>query len=658
MYTLQRSCRAVLVASITLLPVFSVAGQAQDTTQANVVATVKPIITVGGLLFKDLNANGKLDPYEDWRRPAVERAMDLISQMTLAEKVRLLQATTYADSNVQSYVTAGIRYLVVRDSLSAHDEAVRNNTWQTAAEGTRLGIPIVFIANPRDNIASALVYQQVEATGNWPGTLGLAASRDMQLIYDFSNMCRQLWVSQGIRKMYGYQVEVASEPRWNRNETTFGEGPWLNADIATQLVRGWQGTQLGPNSVALTVKHFPGDGAVWNGLDPHNSYGQWAAYPTPGSLFDYQIVPFQAAVDAGVSAVMSYYSNQINAKDGVQLPSWWWQSSTQQFEQVGAAFNKTLITNLLKDTMGFSGYINTDSGPLAGMDWGVDNLTLPQRYAKEIQAGVSISSEPPDLPPTASGLLAAVQAGLVQETDIDNALIPVLREIFQLGLFEDPYTDPDEAQTIANNPVTAARALDANHEAIVLLRNDTNVLPLIGTKKVYAQVFDGNNSSTETDSLRALLAQDSQLTLTSLSSADVAIVWLRPTVYQRPQHDYNDISLNTNTGIDLAAVQAIEATKPTILVINMINPFVINPVEPQAAAFLATYDVNATALLDVVRGRFNPIAKLPMTIPANQAAVDNNAPDVPGYLENFNYAYTNSVNDTYVFGFGLSYKNN
>src|SRR5450759_4897128 len=95
-------------------------------------------------------------------------------------------------------------------------------------------------------------------------------------------------------------------------------------------------------------------------------------------------------------------------------------------------------------------------------------------------------------------------------------------------------------------------------------------------------------------------------------------------------------------------VRQIEAAKPTVLVINMINPWVINEVEPGAAAVLATFDIKAEALLDVVRGRFNPTGKLPITIPADQAAVDRNAPDVPGYAETFDYAYTNRVKDRYV----------
>jgi beta-glucosidase len=153
-----------------------------------------------------------------------------------------------------------------------------------------------------------------------------------------------------------------------------------------------------------------------------------------------------------------------------------------------------------------------------------------------------------------------------------------------------------------------------------------------------------------------LLAKDPSVQIVdSIDQADVALLWLRPAVYQRPEHDYADIALSPLTGVDVAKVKQIEAAKPTVLVINFINPWIINEVEPGAAAVLATFDVKAEALLDVVKGRFRPAGKLPLTIPADQAAVDKNAPDVPGYAETFDYAYKNRVGDKYVFGFGLTY---
>ncbi len=130
---------------------------------------------------------------------------------------------------------------------------------------------------------------------------------------------------------------------------------------------------------------------------------------TPGSLLKYQIVPFKAAIDAGTSAIMPYYNRPSNALSGAQLPEDWRVSPTQQFEEVGGAYNQTLLTKLLRGTLGFKGYVNTDSGVLSNTDWGVDALTVPQRFAKSIKAGANIFGDNND----PSGLLDAVKQGLL-----------------------------------------------------------------------------------------------------------------------------------------------------------------------------------------------------------------------------------------------------
>ncbi len=661
-----------------------------------------PLLKIGDLSFKDLNRSGALDPYEDWRLPVEKRVSDLLSRMTLEEKAGLMQITSFNAGSLEDYLNQRhIRYLILRDNLPARELAARANSSQELAEKSRLGIPIVFTSNPRNHVRDNLVYEEAEAAGefsSWPGTLGLAATNDLKLIRSFAEIARAEWRASGIRKCYGYQVDVATEPRWYRIQTTFGESPKLNADIAREIVLGFQGSALGPESVAQSIKHFPGDGAVDKGLDPHNNWGQWAVYPTPGSFFKYQLPPFQAAVDAGASSIMSYYNNPSNEKSAEQFPKEWWQSGELQFEEVAGAYNTTILTKLLRGRVGFKGYVNTDSGVLTNNAFGVESLSTPQRFAKAVKAGVALFSDNNN----PQGLLDAVHQHLLEESDLNSAVALLLNEMFQLGLFENPYTDPETAQRIASSPASAARADEAHRKSIVLLRNDRKLLPIMGATKLYVEVMAGQaqrfggrrgargpagapgtpggvatgNPQAEaerggraafggrsgaavvngTAGLKALLAKDRSVQIVdSIDQADAALLWLRPVVYQRPEHDYADIALSPLTGVDVAKVKQIEAAKPTVLVINFINPWVINEVEPDAAAVLATFDVEAEALLDVVRGRFNPTGKLPLTIPADQAAVDKNAPDVPGYAEAFDYAYKNRANDKYLYGFGLTY---
>ena len=698
-----RSPLLMFAAVALVLAVKIASGQAGAIpAQPKVEARVAPLLKINHLIFKDLNHNGSLDPYEDWRLPAEKRAADLLSRMTLEEKAGLMQITSFRPNALADYINnRKIHYLILRDNLSARELAARANTSQELAEKSRLGIPLVFTSNPRNHVRDTLVYEEAEASGefsSWPGTLGLAATNDLKVIRDFAEIARVEWRAAGIQKMYGYQVDVATEPRWYRIQTTFSEDPKLNADIAREIVIGFQGRTLGPTSVAMSMKHFPGDGAVDKGLDPHNTWGQWAVYPTPGSFFKYQLPPFQAAVDAGTSSIMSYYNSPSNAKSDKQFPAKWWKSEKEQFEEVAGAYNAAILGKLLRERMRFKGYINTDSGVLSNNAFGVEKLTLPERFAKAVKAGVSLFSDNSD----PKGLVDAVNQHLLSEEDLNPSVTYLLAEMFRLGLFEEPYTDPEKAQEIANSPASAARADEAHRKSIVLLRNDKNLLPIKSARKIYVETFaeqskgrgafdpraaaraamgeappggpgagpqpEGergrgqgraggeSNSVTQTNALKALLAKDPSVQVVdSLEQADVALVWLRPSVNQRPENDYADIALSKLTGIDVEKVKQIEAAKPTVLIINMINPWVINDVEPGAAAVLATFDIKAEALLDVVRGRFNPVGKLPITVPANQAAVDRNSPDVPGYAEAFDYAYRNSVKDKYIFGFGLSY---
>jgi beta-glucosidase len=629
-----------------------------------VTATVKPTMTIDGNLFKDLNGNGQLDPYEDWRLPVAQRVEDLLSRMTLAEKAGLMHIISFSQTaNLATIQNLNIHYLTLRGGFATAGAAASSlNDWQKVAEGTRLGIPLVINSNPLNNLGGGdAVFEPGGGPGLfsvWPGTLGLAATNDPQLIKDFAEIARAEWRATGIRKDYGYQVDVATEPRWTRNRTTFGEGPALNASIARSLVLGFQGPQLGPDSIAQTIKHFPGHGPEPFGLDAHNAEGQFTAYPTPGSLFAYHIVPFQAAVDAGTSAIMSYYPIPSNALSSVQLPSGWWQSPTQQFEEVGAAFNKTLITTLLRGYMGFKGYVNTDSGvmcnPPAGVctDWGVQSLTIPQRYAKAVQAGVNLFSES-QIP---QALIDTVNQGLLTEADLNPSVRFLLTEMFNLGLFENPYVDPAQAQVVARSVGAQMVADQAHRESIVLMRNDEHVLPFTNPVNLYVEVVEsGAAAATQTATLKALFANDPVVHIVdNVAQANAAVLWLFPTQVELADKSRVDIALSTNTGIDVAHVQQIEATVPTVLAVNLATAWVMDNVEPQAAAVVGTYDVTAQALIDLIRGRFQPRGKLVMSIPANEAALENSAVDVPGYLESFNYSYKNAAGDTYIFGFGKS----
>ena len=289
------------------------------------------LIEKNGYSFKDLNKNAKLDPYEDWRLTPEDRAADLLGQMTLEEKLGFMlitqmnmKSSATSELNEEDAVTRGniftgvelaeekinasgttkgilernLRHFILRANAPARTMAEWTNNVQEVAERSRLGIPVIFASNPRNHVAvdnSMGLNVGNSYLTQWPGTLGLAATNDLDLIRTFARTAAEEWVACGIRKGYMYQLDLSTEPRWNRIEGTFGENADRVAEIARALVQGFQGETLGTGSVALTMKHFPGGGAEMKGWDSHFSYGRNLVYP--GGMFDYHIKPFNYIIN-------------------------------------------------------------------------------------------------------------------------------------------------------------------------------------------------------------------------------------------------------------------------------------------------------------------------------------------------------------------------
>jgi beta-glucosidase len=632
--------------------------------------TVK-ILTRHHYKFRDLNKNGRLDKYEDWRLPVDERVSDLLSGMTLEEKVGFMiisqinmvknnegfssdlseeddittqniftgekLATPYinASGTTKGILERHLRHFILRANARPGTISTWSNKVQEVAEASRLGIPVIIASNPRNHVA---VDNNIGLNvGNswftqWPGTLGLSAMNDLPLVREFAESAAKEWVAAGLRKGYMYQADLATEPRWARIEGTFGEDADWVSEIMKEIVIGFQGEHPGPESVVLTTKHFPGAGPEENGQDAHFSYGRNLVYP--GHMLDYQLRPFIAAIEAGTSAIMPYYA----------LPH------QTEFEEVGCAFNKGVLTDVLRNTLGFKGIINTDTGPVYSMPWGVENLSIQQRYQKAIEAGVDIFSGPAD----PSDLLGTVRNGLISEERINESVARLLREKFELGLFENPYTDPVKADSLANNEAFREKADLAFHKSIVLLRNRNSLLPL---KPGTTVCFIATPVSGESNSNQKIIIPDKNdwnITFTdSPSKADFILLWITPggrmflrQADERAAPIDNRLSKNS---VDISFIKRITASKPAVVVINFSKPWVISEIDDNNLnALIATFGTTPEALLDVVTGRFNPTGKMPFAIPVSQKAVENNMEDVPGEMEQEGYSL-------FSFGEGLGY---
>lgn len=675
--TTQLPIKQVLVGVLSLLTFSNTLAQ-QKTVQPNLGSRNIEILRIQNLSFKDLNKNKKLDRYEDWRLPISDRIKDLVSQMTLEEKVgfMLISTTRMGGDNVfggapaagpatpindgfneedlvqttnmftrkplgapnmaAAGTTKGIRQLhlrhfILRANAAPEIMAKWSNNLQALCEDTRLGIPAIVASNPRNHVttdASVGLSVGVTAFSKWPGELGLAAMRDFTLTRQFAEIASKEWRAVGLRKGYMYMADLATEPRWQRVEGTFGEDADLTSRMIQEIIVGFQGKKLGAQSVAMTTKHFPGGGPQLDGQDSHFDWGKFAHYP--GGMFDYHVKPFKAAIAAGTSAIMPYYS----APKG------------KEFEEVGFSFNKAMIHDLLQGKLGFHGIINSDTGPIEMMPWGVENLSIAERYQKALNAGVDIFSGAAD----PSSLLETVKKGMISEERINQSVSKLLKEKFELGLFENPYVSVEEASQIIGNKASTDLANLALRKSIVLLRNDQQVLPIKKKTKVYFETYF--NTGRNADIIKVAKPQYTDVEFVSnKDEADVILLWLIPNGggLFSSQGTKIDLRLSANR-IDVNHVNELINSKPTIVAINYTNPWVIEEIDKgKTKSILATFGTTQEALLDIVTGKYNPSGKMPFTTPINMKAVEDNKSDVPGYMEGPNYGL-------FPFGHGLSYK--
>ncbi len=593
--------------------------------------------TEDGYVFRDLDKNGRLDPYEDPRRPLEERVEDLLSRMTIEEKAGMLFHTMAAlspgdalgESAAEMITKQRMSHFNIYGEVDARTIAEWHNEVQALAEDTRLGIPVTISSDPRHSFShSPVTSLHAGSFSLWPEPIGLAAIGDPEVVREFGDIARQEYLAVGIRVALHPMADLATEPRWARISGTFGEDAHLAARLVAAYIRGFQGETLGPESVACMTKHFPGGGPQKDGEDPHFSYGREQIYP--GDNFEYHLIPFEAAFEAGTAQIMPYYGMPVG------LP----------FEEVGFGFNRDVITGLLRKRYGFDGVVCTDwalltsrdlgpAGTIEAKAWGVEHLSLEERTAKALGAGVDqFGGEA--CPEVVVGL---VRSGRIGEDRIDRSVRRLLRDKFRLGLFDDPYVDPDQAERTCGNERFRAAGDLAQRRSIVLLKNGDisggKVLPLRGSPRMYLE-----NVSPEAAAEYGEVASD-------LGDADVAI--LRLSTPYEPREGLMERFFHAGRldfdEEELGRILRVADRVPTVVDVFMDRPAVMPEIAARSAALLANFGASDAALLDVVFGRFRPSGRLPFELPSSMEAVRRQKPDVP----------YDSENPLFPFGHGLSY---
>jgi beta-glucosidase len=635
-----------------------IAGRAQS--QPHLGTRTVALIHKDGAVFRDLNRDGVLEPYEDWRLPSAVRATDLLSRMTLAEKAGAMMHGTPPVTLNEQYdlgeikpliLQSGVTAFITRLSAPAAELAQANNELQAIAERGRLGIPLLISTDPRshfgrvagDHVAGASV--AAKGFAQWPGPLGLASIGDVEVVQHFADTARQEYRAVGIHMALSPQADLATEPRWPRINGTFGEDAELVGRMVQAYVTGFQhGPQgVGPDGVAAIVKHWVGYGAAANGFDGHNYYGRFAKFPA--NQFDQHLRPFDAAFRVGVAGVMPTYDILLDVSlDG------------QPLEAVGANFNRQLLTDLLRKEHGFRGLVLSDwaitrdcdpscmTGTPAqtrtdiGMPWGVEKLSKLERYAKAVNAGVDQFGGVADT----DILVAAVKSGLVSEARVDASVLRILDLKFRLGLFENPFVDVNKAATTVGAPAFRRAALDAQRRSLVLLQNQGNLLPLEKTvRKVFAPGMTASSLAT-----RGLTQVNSP------AAAEVAILRfgaphedLHPGFFFGSRQQEGALDFKAGSP-DLDLLAKVSRAVPTIVVISLDRPAILTPLKDEATVLIGDFGASDDAVLDVLVGRARPEGRLPFELPSSVAAVEAQQPDAPH----------DSENPLYPIFFGLRYR--
>lgn len=289
------------------------------------------------------------------------------------------------------------------------------------------------------------------------------------------------------------------------------------------------------------------------------------------------------------------------------------------------------------------------------MAWGVQELTPVERWAKIVRAGSNVVSD--ELDP--ANLLTALETGVLAESELDESVTLLLEEMFALGLFENPYVDPDAAEAVAADAATRAEAEAAQRRSVTLLRNDQGLLPLAARKRIYVEAFARQGSEQLTALLRAAVAArvGEDNVVDDPAGADAAIAWALPSISLFGGDDRPDAPLTValgDRGVDGARLQALQEAVPTALVVAFTNPWVIAEVEPAAAAVAATYGVSPENLVAVLFGEDSPQGRLPLAVPASEQAVADSPRDVPGMHCGDEYVYVDRAGSAYTYGFGLT----
>ena len=548
---------------------------------------------------RDLNKNGRVDPYENKTLPVETRVQDLLSRMTLAEKIGQMAypVNTQNDdgsipltTKTEVYKGAGFVFYIAKSFPSARACVEGSNLIQQWAESTRLGIPMIIGMDPHPHI-----YHGTRIVGG-VSSMALSATNDLETIRRVYEVWGKEMRASGIHMTLGPQTDLTTDPRGVRNLDTPGEDADWVYQMNQAIVKGLQGQEVNENSALACPKHFPGVGCTRDGHDIHQTFMGKATFPegynasTPltstRETLKWHLKPFAGAIDAGTWAVMApYYVYPEFIQD---LPH--------------HKRNEIVLEDWLRGKLGFKGLICTDWGavtPYADVQGGCDTARTSKEFDQWLKGKQT------------------------NEERIDESIRRILAGKFKLGLFENPYVDLDRAEKIVNCNEHKAIAKEAAHQCQVVLKNEGNLIPLPKGKEILWADAHAPEQCGE-------LAKTCDIAVVSVTGYNG--IWNRKYV--------NGCDLEMFVDDTCAArLRAIHQTDTPIVAIYHVrgNPFPIPWCAENAAAILfapgapwyGAKGPNGGGWPEILLDEYEPRGKLPVQIPRSMAQVKAQREDLP-----------------------------
>ena len=632
--------RIASLALAALLGMSALPAHAEDApVQPQLQARVKDIIEVDGYQFKDLNDNGALDAYEDWRLSPEERAENLLSLMTAEQKAAQMVHLTLVTKKDSWFSKNNVGFALVYEYIfepeeddeeedeeesdeaqttlsSARNAAMRTNEIQELSESSELGIPVIF---SMDTEAGAAFVKDATFL---PDEINQGAAGDAELVTRLNEVLKEELMAVGVRMALSPDADLITDPRWGRNQECYSEDVETVETMIAAAVKALQGENgLDENSVMATVKHFPGAGAQTDGVDG-------SPLTISEDSIDLHLAGFKAAIDAGVAAVMPYGYSTVPYLGGDAVDN--------SADQSAAA-----MTDLLRGELGYEGIIQTD--------WGL-NFVGAANAGADVLGGAGVRS-------------TAQLVDGVDEALLTDACRRILIAKFQLGLFENPYVDEDAAEAIIGSEAHKAVAKEAAAKSFTLVKYE-NAASLAGQSFIVAgELADDvrclNSGWTAKEpveiagtSILTALEQkagaDNVTYITSAEEVPADLNGVTAVVVVGEKSGTHDPAWGAATlefpQEQVELINALDKAGANVVAVVVMNrAYVLTPIAEAADSVLVVYRPGVTcgaeAVADCLFGETAITGRLPFQIPASMEQVLAQREDMPKDIENPLYEY-------------------